>query len=71
MVKQGKATDVITLARELAADFATRATRADRQGRLPDEDVRLLRESGYLTLSVPRAYGGYECTLQECVAAQI
>lgn len=59
------------LAQRLAADFATRADAADRQGCLPPEDVRALRESGYLTLSVPREYGGHGLSLRDCVAAQL
>lgn len=58
-------------ARQLAADIATRADEADRQGKLPLEDVQALRESGYLAFSVPTEYGGAGLTLAECVAAQL
>ena len=43
--------EAIELARTLAADIATRAGQADREGCLPAEDVALLRESGYLALA--------------------
>ncbi len=61
----------IDLAQTLAADIATRATKADRDGRLPAADVALLRESGYLTLAVPREYGGRGESLLTCTAAQL
>jgi alkylation response protein AidB-like acyl-CoA dehydrogenase len=61
----------LELARELAQQFALRADAADRQGRLPAEDVTVLRDSGYLTLSVPKAYGGWGLGLRDCVAAQL
>lgn len=63
--------DPLTMARELAAQFATRADQADRDGRLPPEDVQALRESGYLKLPIPRQYGGYGLGLADCVAAHL
>lgn len=59
------------LARTLAQDIAGRADEADKIGQLPAEDIALLRQSGYLGISVPRAFGGQGCSLLECVAAQI
>lgn len=64
-------TETVALARQLAAEFATRADEADKLGRLPAEDVAALQASGYLSLSVPQAYGGQGLSLRECVAAQI
>lgn len=64
-------TSVVDLARELAAQVATRADAADKNGRLPAEDVQALKESGYLAISVPQAYGGRAATLRECVEAQL
>lgn len=64
-------TDIIALAQQLATDFATRAEEADKQAKLPAEDVKALTESGYLLMSVPREYGGMGLTLRECVAAQL
>lgn len=63
--------DTIELARALAADIATRADRADRDGCLPEEDVALLKRSGYLALSVPQEHGGQGASLATCVAAQL
>lgn len=61
----------ITLARQLAADFACRAGDADRLGKLPAEDVRQLKESGYLTLTLPREYGGEGLSLREALAVHL
>lgn len=61
----------VELARTLAGDIAGRADEADRLGRLPPEDVTLLRDSGYLALAVPVEYGGRGLTLLDCVAAQL
>ncbi|MCB9452356.1 MAG: acyl-CoA/acyl-ACP dehydrogenase [Anaerolineaceae bacterium] len=61
----------IELARQLAADFATRASEADRIGRLPAEDVQQLKDSGYLTLTIPREYGGEGLSLRDTLAAHI
>ncbi len=64
-------TDIIAIAKQLAADFATRAEEADKQAKLPAEDVQALKESGYLLMSVPREYGGMGLPLKDCVAAQL
>jgi alkylation response protein AidB-like acyl-CoA dehydrogenase len=61
----------VSLAQQLAADFAARADEADKVGALPPEDVAILRQSGYLGLSVPRAFGGQELSLHDCVTAHI
>lgn len=61
----------LDLAKQLAKEFATRADEADRVGKLPDEDIVALKESGYLGLSVPRAFGGWELSLRDCVVAQL
>ncbi|MEZ4667161.1 MAG: acyl-CoA dehydrogenase family protein [Anaerolineae bacterium] len=53
------------IARKLAADFATRADEADKEAKLPEEDVKALKESGYLTMSIPREYGGWGLTLRD------
>lgn len=64
-------TTLLDLARDLAEQVAVRADDADKQGRLPLEDVRALKESGYLAISVPQAYGGQELPLRACVEAQL
>lgn len=64
-------TSIHDLARQLAADFATRADEADRAGKLPAEDVAALKQSGYLKMSIPREYDGLGLSLRDCVAAQL
>jgi alkylation response protein AidB-like acyl-CoA dehydrogenase len=59
------------LAKELAKRFAARASAADKCGELPREDVQDLKASGYLGLSVPKAFGGWGLSLSDCVAAQL
>jgi len=65
------AADARDLARDLAAQFATRADEADRRGKLPAADVRALRESGYAALAIPREYGGADLDLRTCTEAQL
>jgi len=62
---------MISVAQGLAKDFASRADDADKHGKLPAEDVRALRESGYLALPIARAYGGLGGSLLDCVAAHL
>jgi alkylation response protein AidB-like acyl-CoA dehydrogenase len=64
-------TSAIDLARELAKAFAERAAEADKKGEFPSKDVRDLKTSGYLGLSVPKTFGGWGASLQDCVAAQL
>jgi alkylation response protein AidB-like acyl-CoA dehydrogenase len=62
---------IIDLARSLAAELASRAGPADRAGRLPEADIRALRESGYLGLNIPKEYGGFGLGMRDTVAAQL
>ncbi|MCA9925181.1 MAG: acyl-CoA/acyl-ACP dehydrogenase, partial [Anaerolineales bacterium] len=71
MTMNGRAKTAVSLAKELSASIATRADAADEAGALPAEDVALLRESGYLGISVPKEFGGYGLSLRDCVAAQL
>ncbi len=61
----------VSLAKTLAAEFALRAGEADKVGCLPAEDVKALRESGYLGLSVPQGFGGAGLSLRDCLAAHV
>ena len=63
--------EAVALACEIADGIASRAAEADREGRLPQEDVRDLVESGYLGLTVPREYGGRGASMREAVAAHL
>lgn len=64
-------THPLELARYLAHHFAQTADEADQRGRLFHEDIRLLRDSGYLTLNVPRAYGGQGLSMRDTLAAHL
>ena len=64
-------TNFLAVAQALAADFAGRANEADRVGRLPAEDVAALKESGYLSLTVPQRFGGLELPMRACLEAQL
>lgn len=61
----------LEIAQRLAVEFDSRAEEADRLGRLPPEDISALHSSGFAAFSVPKAYGGSELPLADCVAAQL
>jgi alkylation response protein AidB-like acyl-CoA dehydrogenase len=61
---------VVDLARDLAADFATRAGEVDRAGRFPTENVDALKAAGYLTLPIPEDLGGAGADLEAVCRAQ-
>lgn len=63
--------DAVRLGRQLGERFAARASAADRVGELPEEDVRDLKASGYLALSVSSAFGGGGLGLGDCLAAHL
>ncbi len=63
--------DILSRARNLAADIHRRADAADAAGVLPAEDVRALRDSGYLAMPVPRHFGGPEVPLRAVLAAHL
>lgn len=50
-------------AAELARRFAERAPRHDREGSFPFENFAELRSEGFLSLTVPKRYGGSEVSL--------
>ena len=54
----------------LADIFAERASRYDLEGRFPSENYTDLRESGYLTVSLPRELGGWGMGLEDVMHAQ-
>lgn len=61
---------LVSLAGELADTFARRTTDYDWEGRFPLENYADLRASGYLTLTVPRDFGGYGASVLDVVLAQ-
>lgn len=63
--------DPLALARQLAQAISLRADAADKNGVLPAEDVQALRDSGYLALVVPQAFGGAGLGLRDVLAAHL
>jgi alkylation response protein AidB-like acyl-CoA dehydrogenase len=63
-------TELVALARELAADFATRAEEHDRANSFPLENVRRMKETGYTALVVPERHGGLGADLVDFVLCQ-
>jgi alkylation response protein AidB-like acyl-CoA dehydrogenase len=61
---------LVAIARELATTFAKRANENDWAGRFPIENYKDLQASGYLTLTVPRDFGGWGADLLEVSLAQ-
>ncbi len=61
---------LVGIARELATTFAKRANENDWAGRFPIENYKDLQASGYLTLTVPRDFGGWGADLLEVSLAQ-
>jgi alkylation response protein AidB-like acyl-CoA dehydrogenase len=61
---------IITIAQELAETFARRAAQDDWKGKFPFENYVDLQKSGYLTLTVPREYGGWGTDVLETTLAQ-
>ncbi|ANS73779.1 acyl-CoA dehydrogenase [Paenibacillus yonginensis] len=60
----------VDMVSELAALFAGRAAKQDREGSFPFENFADLKEAGYLKLTIPKAYGGDEISLYEMVMLQ-
>ncbi len=56
-------------ARELAAEFATRARAYDDDAAFPAEDFRRLRDEGFLTLAIPKELGGHGMWQSNCFSA--
>jgi alkylation response protein AidB-like acyl-CoA dehydrogenase len=61
---------IVTIAQELAETFARRAAQYDWEGTFPFENYEDLQKSGYLTLTVPREYGGWGADVLEITLAQ-
>ncbi|GAC1432893.1 MAG: acyl-CoA dehydrogenase family protein [Ktedonobacteraceae bacterium] len=61
---------LVAITSELATTFAKRANENDWAGRFPIENYKDLQASGYLTLTVPRDFGGWGADLLEVSLAQ-
>ena len=60
--------DLMRAARQAAVRIAERAPEADRQRRVPVENIQDLHEAGLLTVAIPRDLGGTEVDLVTQVA---
>lgn len=69
-IKQDRLARLLDMTSELADQFAEGAEEIDREGRFPYENFKLLKEVGYLALTVPECYGGEEISLYELVVLQ-
>jgi alkylation response protein AidB-like acyl-CoA dehydrogenase len=61
---------LVTLAAELAAEFAERAGTHDREGSFPVENVDRMKQSGYTALLIPEKYGGLGANLLDFALCQ-
>jgi alkylation response protein AidB-like acyl-CoA dehydrogenase len=67
----GSDAEVLTVARQLAGEFAIEAAERDREQRLPVEELDRFSGSGLWAITVPKAYGGADvsiATLAEVIA---
>lgn len=62
---------ILETAKRLAEGIASRADQADREGRLPAQDIEDLKGSGYMHMVVPRELGGLGLPLVDCAAAHL
>lgn len=58
MNNQNSFNEAIEIAKQLAAQFAKTAAERDKQGGNPKHERDLIRQSGLLSLSIPREFGG-------------
>ncbi len=65
-----KQQQLVALAAELAADFATRSTEHDRANSFPLENIEKMKQTGYTALIVPERYGGLGGDLMDYVLCQ-
>jgi alkylation response protein AidB-like acyl-CoA dehydrogenase len=61
---------IITLAKDLAKEFASRAEQHDREGSFPFENIARLKETDYITMTTPQEYGGWGASPLTLVLAQ-
>src|SRR5215469_14986817 len=60
----------LSLAAELADEFAPRAAAHDAEGSFPFENYRRLRESGYTIMTIPEELGGLGASMLQRIKAQ-
>src|SRR5215204_1462869 len=60
----------VDLAADLAARFAPHAAQHDRDNTFPEENFRIMRETGFTRLAVPIELGGLGATMRQVCYAQ-
>ena len=60
----------VPLAADLADRFRPEAARHDRENTFPEENFRVMRETGFLRLAVPPQLGGLGATMRQVCFAQ-
>jgi alkylation response protein AidB-like acyl-CoA dehydrogenase len=69
-IQNDRQRNLLELAGSLADQFEKRAEAYDREGKFPFENFADLKKAGYVTLTVPKEYGGEEISLYEFVMIQ-
>ena len=59
------------ISRECLQEIRSRAAAADLSGKIPDDDIELLRRVGYLGFPIPKQFGGAGASMVECCAVQM
>lgn len=62
--------ELVDWAGQLATQLATRSDTYDREGTFVHEQIDLLTQAGYASLTVPKEYGGRGCNLRQLLLAQ-
>ncbi|WP_347550120.1 acyl-CoA dehydrogenase family protein [Pseudalkalibacillus hwajinpoensis] len=69
-IKNNRQKNLLKLGSDLADSFALRADKIDQEGRFPSENFEELKQSGYVSLTVPEHFGGNGINLYEFVMLQ-
>ncbi|MEL3971631.1 acyl-CoA dehydrogenase family protein [Rossellomorea oryzaecorticis] len=69
-IQNDRQRELLELTGKLADTFSARAERYDREEAFPFENFSDLKKAGYVSLSVPKEYGGEEISLYELVMLQ-
>ncbi|MGD9933881.1 MAG: acyl-CoA dehydrogenase family protein [Dehalococcoidia bacterium] len=60
----------VRLSQSLAARFSERAAAHDHEGSFPFENFEELKDAGFMRLTVPTAFGGYEASIETYLRVQ-
>ncbi|WP_407921915.1 acyl-CoA dehydrogenase family protein [Guptibacillus hwajinpoensis] len=69
-IKSERQQQLYELGNKLSASFAHRADEVDREGRFPSENFEELKQSGYISFTVPEKFGGKGINLYEFIMLQ-